>query len=269
MRAADERLEARVVIETRNLTKRYEDGTLAVDALDLKVETGEIYCLLGANGSGKTTTINLLLNFVQPTFGEALINGVDVTKHALESKRHVAYLSENATHYEDFTSRQNLQFFSILGGNEVSKGDCYYMMRRVGLPEAAFEKRVRNLGKGMRQKLGIAICILKQTPALLLDEPMAGLDPTTARDIGDLLLDLRAEGHAILLSTHDVFQAMAVGDRIGIMKEGRKVIERTRAELGEESLEVLYIGYMSGETRRAAAAFDLAEAAQIPERNPR
>jgi ABC-2 type transport system ATP-binding protein len=249
------------MIEAIELTKRYEDGVLALERLNLKVNPGEIYCLLGANGAGKTTTINLFLNFIEPTSGRALINGIDVTRDPLEAKKYVAYLPENVMLYGNFTARQNLDFFAKLGGKrDLKKEDYYRVMREVGLPERAFEQRVKEFSKGMRQKLGIAICMIKDAPALLLDEPTAGLDPASAAEFLETLRELRRRGKAILMSTHDIFRAKEIADRVGILKEGRKVTERTREELEHENLERLYLDYMwdglrfeeTDESRRAS-----------------
>src|SRR5512135_9261 len=233
------------MIQAIDLTKRYEDGLLALDHLNLNILPGHIYCLLGANGAGKTTTINLFFNFIEPTGGSALLNGVDCTKNPLEAKRHAAYVSENVMLYGNFTARQNLDFFTKLAGRKDLKKEDYHMvMRQVGLPERAFEQRVKTFSKGMRQKLGIAIAILKQAPALLLDEPTSGLDPKAAAEFVDLLLKLRSEGKAILMSTHDVFRAKEIADSVGIMKEGNLIMERTRQDLEYEDLERLYLKYM-------------------------
>ncbi len=235
------------MIEAKNLSKRYEDGVLALDALNLQVNPGEIYCLLGANGAGKTTTINLFLNFIEPSAGEAYLNSINVVKDPLEAKKYVAYVSENVMLYGNFTARQNLDFFAKLAGKKNLKKDEYYrVMREVGLPEKAFEQRVKEFSKGMRQKLGIAIAMIKDAPALLLDEPTAGLDPKAGAEFLETLVDLRKRGKAILMSTHDIFRAKDVADRVGIMKEGRKVMERTREELQYENLERLYLDYMRG-----------------------
>jgi len=242
-------------VETKNpilradyLSKRYEDGLLALDHLNLTVRAGEVYCLLGANGAGKTTTINLFLNFIPPTTGTCFINGVDVTRDPLEAKKHVAFVSENVMLYGNFTARQNLEFFAKLGGRSgLTKEDYYQVMRRVSLQEKAFEQRVKSFSKGMRQKLGISIAIIKNAPAILLDEPTSGLDPKAAEEFLEILTELKAEGKAILMSTHDIFRAKEIGDRVGIMKEGRLVMERTREELQVEDLVKIYIDYMKSE----------------------
>jgi len=236
------------ILKAHDLSKRYEDGVLALDHLNLDVRPGEVFCLLGANGAGKTTTINLFLNFIPPTTGTCFINGIDVTKDPLEAKKYVAFVSENVMLYGNFTARQNLDFFAKLGGREnLDKEDYHQVMRRVSLQEKAFEQRVKNFSKGMRQKLGISIAIIKDAPAILLDEPTSGLDPKAASEFLEILGELKQEGKAILMSTHDIFRAKDIADRVGIMKEGRLVLERTREELQYEDLVKIYIDYMRAE----------------------
>jgi len=235
------------MIEAIDLTKRYDESSLALDALNLKVSPGEIYFLLGANGAGKTTVINIFLNFIEPTAGGALINGIDVTKEPLEAKKYLAYVAEDLMLYGNFTARQNLDFFARLGGKRnLKKDDCYQVLREVGLEEKVFEQKVKEFSKGMRQKIGLAAAIVKDAPAILLDEPTSGLDPKVGAELMETLSDLRARGKAILVATHDIFRATEIADRIGIMKEGRKVMERTRAELEQEDLQTLYLDYMRG-----------------------
>ena len=236
------------------LTKRYEDGLLALDRLDLTVEPGELFCLLGANGAGKTTTINLFLNFIEPSEGQALVDGVDVAERPLEAKKLIAYVSENVMLYENFTARQNLEYFATLGGRAgLSKEECYEALRRVGLQEKAWEQRLRLFSKGMRQKTGIAIAILKGAPNIILDEPTSGLDPKAGAEFMALLHTLRGEGKAILMSTHDIFRAKEAADRVGIMREGRLIAIRTRDQLAADNLERLYLEQMEGSVPEVAA----------------
>jgi ABC-2 type transport system ATP-binding protein len=236
------------MLEARDLTKRYEDGLLALDHLNLTVDDGELFCLLGANGAGKTTTINLFLDFIRPTEGVASVDGIQVEASPLEAKRRLAYVSENVMLYGSFTARQNLEFFARLAGRADRSREEYHMiLRRVGLPEKAFEQQVKRFSKGMRQKVGIAIAIVKEAPNVLLDEPTSGLDPKSAAELMALLRELRDEGRAILMSTHDIFRAREHADRVGIMMEGRLVMVRTRPELEEEDLERLYLEYMEVE----------------------
>jgi ABC-2 type transport system ATP-binding protein len=233
------------MLQAINLTKRYEDGLLALDSLNFHIKPGEVYCLLGANGAGKTTTINLFLNFIDPTSGEALINGIDCARRPLDAKKYVSFVSENVMLYGNFTARQNLDFFARLAGRrDMGREDYYMVMRRVGLPEKAFEQRLKEFSKGMRQKLGIAIALVKNAPAILLDEPTSGLDPKAAAEFTQLLKALKSQGKAVLMSTHDIFRTKEIADRVGILKEGRLVLERTREELMLEDLERLYLDYM-------------------------
>lgn len=233
------------MIQAINLTMRYEDGLVALNNLNLDVQSGQIYALLGANGAGKTTTINLFFNFIEPTSGTILINGIDCTKNPLEAKKHAAYVSENVMLYGNFTARQNLDFFTRLAGRRnLKKEDYYLIMSEVGLPERAYEQRVKTFSKGMRQKLGIAIAILKQASSLILDEPTSGLDPKAASDFIRLLIKLKNEGKAILMATHDIFRAKEIADKVGIMREGVLIMEKTKEDLENEDLEELYLNYM-------------------------
>ena len=233
------------MLQAIDLTKRYEDGLLALDHVNFEVKEGEVFCLLGANGAGKTTTINLFLNFIDPTEGQTLINGIDSTKDPLKAKQHVSFVSENVMLYSNFTARQNMDFFAKMGGKEkLSRGDYYEAMRKVGLQDKAFEMRLKNFSKGMRQKLGIAIAIIKDAPNILLDEPTSGLDPKAAAEFVKTLTGLRDSGKAVFMSTHDIFRAKVVADRVGIMKEGRLVMVRTREEFLAEDLEKIYLDYM-------------------------
>jgi len=233
------------MLQTIELSKRYEDNILALDTLNLEVKPGEIFCLLGANGAGKTTTINLFLNFIEPTSGQALINGIDVTKEPLETKKYVSYVSENVMLYGNFTARQNLDFFAKLGGKKnLAKQDYYNLFRRIGLQEDAFERKLKKFSKGMRQKVGLAIAMVKDADNILLDEPTSGLDPKAAAEFMGILKQLREEGKSILMCTHDIFRAKEVADKVGIMKEGRMVMLRTREQLLDDDLERIYLDYM-------------------------
>lgn len=233
------------MLQAIELTKRYEDGLLALDTLNLEIVPGEIFMLLGANGAGKTTTINLFLNFIEPTSGNVLIDGIDVMEQPLETKKNVAFVSENVMLYGNFTARQNLDFFARLGGkNNLSKGDYYNVMRRVGLQEEAFERKLKTFSKGMRQKVGLAIAIIKDANNIIMDEPTSGLDPKSASELMQILVNLRDEGKSILMCTHDIFRAKVIADRVGIMKEGRLVMIRTRDVFMEDDLERIYLDYM-------------------------
>ena len=236
------------MLETRNLTKIYDNTVLAVNNLNLKVDESEIFVMLGANGAGKTTTIDLILGFIEPTEGTALINGIDVVKNPLEAKKYAAYVSENVMLYGNFTARQNLDFFTKLGGNKKAKKEDYdRAMERVGLPKEAFKRRLKHFSKGMRQRLGIAIAIMKDAKLVLLDEPTSGLDPKGGAEFLELLRDLKKENKAIFMSTHDIFRAKQIADRLGIMTQGNLVKTLTREEIEEADLEQLYLDYVEAD----------------------
>ncbi len=233
------------MLQAIDLTKRYEDGLLALDALNLEIKPGEIFFLLGANGAGKTTSINLFLNFIEPTSGKAIIDGIDVMDQPLETKKHVAFVPENVMLYGNFTARQNMDFFARLGGKtNLTKKDYYNVMRQVGLQEEAFERKLKTFSKGMRQKVGLAIAIIKDANNIVMDEPTSGLDPKSAAELMQLLINLRDQGKSILMCTHDLFRAKTIADRVGIMKEGRLVMLRTREEFMQDDLERIYLDYM-------------------------
>jgi ABC-2 type transport system ATP-binding protein len=243
------------MLEAIDLTKRYEDGELALDGLSFKVEPGEIFCMFGANGAGKTTTINLFLGFIPPTSGAALIEGIDVAKDPLKAKRHVAFVSENVMLYGNFTAIQNLDYFSKLAGKRtLAKKDYAAVLERVGLQKEAFDRRVKNFSKGMRQKLGIAIALVKDAPNVLLDEPTSGLDPQSGREFLEILVQMRDSGKSVFMSTHDIFRAKLIADRIGFMRRGKLVMMKTVQDLAHEDLTDLYIQYMEETPAPAPAA---------------
>lgn len=233
------------MLEIKRLTKVYENSVKAVNNLNLTVNSSEIFVMLGANGAGKTTTIDLILNFIEPTEGTITVNGIDVVKNPLEAKKYMAYVSENVMLYGNFTARQNLDFFTKLGGNKKATKDDYdAVMRRVGLPEEAFKRRVKSFSKGMRQRLGIAIAIMKDAKLVLLDEPTSGLDPKGGAEFLDLLRGLKADGKAIFMSSHDIFHAKQIADRLGIMTHGSLVTVQDREQIEHADLEKLYFEYV-------------------------
>ena len=232
------------MLEATNLTKRY-NGVVALDSLTLKVEPGEVFCLLGANGAGKTTTINLFLNFIEPTARSATINGIDVVREPLETKKHVAYIPETVMLYRNLSGLENLEYFAALAGRpDYTREQLLGFFREVGLADDAADRRVGTYSKGMRQKVGIAIAIAKGARSLLLDEPTSGLDPKASNEFSDLLKRMSDSGVAVLMATHDLFRAKESGTRVGIMKHGKLVAVHGTDEFGHADLERLYLQYM-------------------------
>lgn len=232
------------MLEAQALTKRY-NGVTALDALTLTVAPGDVFCLLGANGAGKTTTINLFLNFIAPTSGTALVNGLDVTREPLETKKYLAYIPETVMLYRNLTGLENLEYFAALAGKpDLTREQMLAYFTEVGLAAAAADRRVGTYSKGMRQKVGIAIAIAKGARALLLDEPTSGLDPKASNEFSDLLRRMSANGVAVLMATHDLFRAKESGTRVGIMKHGTLVAQHTTDEFGHADLERVYLEHM-------------------------
>ncbi len=232
------------MITTNKLSKKY--GVFnALNNLNLHINPGEIYCLLGANGAGKSTTINLLLNYINPSSGEASINGKDVQKYSLETKKYIAYIPENLMLYPSLTAIENLDYFSGIAGIIYNKKVLGELLTKAGLESDAHNKPTSAFSKGMRQKVGIAIALAKQAKVLLLDEPTSGLDPKASNEFGQLLLQLQQEGIAILMATHDLFRAKEIATRIGIMKSGHLEHEFKADEISLQKLEEVYLQTMN------------------------
>lgn len=231
------------MLEAKQLTKKFGALT-ALDRLDLKADAGEIVCLLGANGAGKTTTINLFLGFLEPSSGAAFVNGLNVREAPLETKKHLAYIPEQVALYPQLSGIENLDYFLRLSGVQHARAQLVSILKEAGLDEKAAARRASSYSKGMRQKVGIAIALAKGAKALLLDEPLSGLDPAAANALCASLRDLRDDGRAVLMATHDVFRAKEVGTRIGIMKAGELVDNLDASTLDAGEIERIYLAHM-------------------------
>lgn len=233
------------VLEARALTKRFGKA-IALDRLDLAVGPGEVVCLLGANGAGKTTTINLFLGFLQPSEGEALVMGRPVSADPAAARAALGYVAEVVSLYPSLTGAENLAFFHALSGApELAAQARDALLASLDFPLGAIDRRVGTYSKGMRQKLGLAIAVAKGARAILLDEPLSGLDPKAANDLVAVLRRVAADGVALLVSTHDIFRAKEVADWVGIMAHGRMVDRRRAADLSAAELESLYLQHMA------------------------
>lgn len=226
-------------IEIRDLVVRYGNRTV-LDGLNLSIQPGCIYALLGGNGAGKTTTLNTLLGFVQPAAGTALING----SASSAAMRDLAYLPENVALYPYLTGIENLRYFCALAGVRLSKTEAAALLSQTGLPNHAVERRVSTYSKGMRQKIGLSIAYARRARAMLLDEPTSGLDPDAAHEFSVRVRALGESGMAVLMATHDLFNAREVADRIGIMKAGRIVCEIDAAHITAAELQETYLTHV-------------------------
>jgi ABC-2 type transport system ATP-binding protein len=233
-----------MVLEAEGLVKHYGEH-VALRGLNLRIDAGEVFCLLGANGAGKTTTIQLFLGFIEPTSGSAKINGLEVSEHGLETKRHLAYIPENVMLYPNLTGLENLEYFTTLAGCDTDDTDeLRRTLLHAGLPEDFVERPVGTYSKGMRQKVGIAMAIARNAKLLLLDEPTSGLDPKASNEFSQLVASLRDQGVAVLMATHDLFRSREIATRIGIMKQGRLVAELDAQSVSHTDLERIYLEHM-------------------------
>ena len=216
-------------VQVKGLTKIFpipfrRDKVIAVRDLDLRVEAGEVYGLLGPNGSGKSTTLKIILGLVSPTSGRTEIFGRD--SRLVESRAAVGFLPENPYFYKYLTGAETLMFFGRLCGLRGSRlrKRIDELLALVGLTNA----RARRLGtysKGMLQRIGLAQALVNEPKLVVLDEPTAGVDPAGSREIRDLIVDLKAQGITVLLSSHLLAQAQEMCDRVGILANGVLVCE--------------------------------------------
>jgi ABC-2 type transport system ATP-binding protein len=229
-----------LMLQAKNLIKEF-NGKKALNDISLSVEMGEVYCLLGQNGAGKTTMINIFLGFIDATSGDALVNGRDVRSNKRETNKMIAYIPEVVQLYGNLSGLENLDFFSRLAGFSYSKNQLSEFLNRSGLQHEAQPRRLSTYSKGMRQKVGIAIALSKQADVIFMDEPTSGLDPKATAEFTVLCKNFAGEGKSILMATHDIFNAVNVGTRIGLMKEGRLVHELATRDINASQLQQLYL----------------------------
>lgn len=196
-----------------------------LNELTLHVERGTIYALLGGNGAGKSTTLSVLLGFAEPDAGTIRVAQLDPVAEADAARRQIAYLPENVALYEHLTAIENADYLLALSGEPKSRDAIIAAFRAAGLQERAWDQRLGGFSKGMRQKVAIAVALLREVPVLLLDEPTSGLDPRATADFNSLLAAVRERGTAVLMVTHDLMSAVDVADRIGFIDGGRIIDE--------------------------------------------
>jgi ABC-2 type transport system ATP-binding protein len=218
------------MIEVENMTKRYGRFT-ALDAISFEARDGEILGFLGPNGAGKTTTMRILTGYMPPTTGTARVAGFDVFEESLEMRRHVGYLPETVRLYPDMTVQGYLRFVAQLRNVPDVNSRVGDVLELVGMRDRA-RSLVRNLSKGMRQRVGLAQAIVHDPKVLILDEPTIGLDPHQVQDLRVLIHEL-GQTRTVMLSTHILSEAEQICDRIAIIDRGRIVAEDTPAKLHE------------------------------------
>lgn len=233
-----------VVLEAKSLGRTFGDAVALAD-LDLSVCAGEVVCLLGGNGAGKTTTLGLFLGFLSPTAGEAHVMGRPVHDDIVAARAHLGYVPEVVALYPTLSGIETLRYFNDLAGRpSLSVDAARDLLGIAGLDGASAEKRIAGYSKGMRQKVGLAIALARKASALLLDEPLSGLDPAAANDLVERIKTLAKNGTAVLMATHDIFRAHDVADRLCVMRAGRLVETVDARSLSASAAETLYLNHM-------------------------
>jgi len=195
-------------------------GQPVLSGLSFDVGKGEVFVLLGGNGAGKSTTLLTFIGLLKPDSGQALVFGDSAIEKPQEVRSQVAYLPENAALYEHLNAWQNIRYFLSLANAERSVGDIENALDAVALPAESRLRRLDGYSKGMRQKVSIALALLRGTPVLMLDEPTSGLDPVAIGEFNELIETLRERGVTVLMVTHDLLGACQVRARVGLIRDG-------------------------------------------------
>ena len=247
-------------LRLRSLRKSFggASGKVAVDGLDLSIRPGEFYALLGANGAGKTTTLRMVAGLLQPDEGDIAICGVDACKNPLDAKAATAWLPDEPLLYDKLAPLEYLEFVAGLWGLDCATGAARAedLLRRLGLWEQR-NQRCEGFSRGMRQKVALAGALIHAPRLLMLDEPLTGLDAGSARQVKDVLLGKVRDGVTVIMTTHILEVAERMADRIGIIKDGKLLIEgsleelRTQAGAQGQSLEDVFLS-LTSQTKVAA-----------------
>lgn len=227
-------------IACKDLSKRYKSSEVyALKDLTLEIKAGEVYGFLGPNGAGKSTTIRTLMNFIQPTSGSATILGKDIVGDSVEIKRSVGYLSSDLSMYGKMTGHQFLQYMTELQP-ATDKAYLRELNKRIK-PE--LDKRLGELSRGNRQKVGIVQAFMHRPAVLIMDEPSSGLDPLMQEVFYDLLKEAKQNGAAIFVSSHILSEVQKMCDRVGIIRAGKLIVERDIAEMVKEAAHTFDITF--------------------------
>ena len=228
------------MIRLKKVSKSFKENK-ALDNLTLSVDSGEIYGLLGANGAGKSTTLNLLLGFIKAESGSIEI--LDSEKKKI-NKDQIGYIPENVNLYPYLSGKENLDYFCKLAGLKFDSSQLSNLLLDCSLDIDAHNKLTSEYSKGMRQKVGIAIALAKDASIYLLDEPASGLDPMASNELSEILKKLSSRGATILMASHDLFRVRETCDKIGIIKNGSLIKEMSSNDVSSNELENIYLSFM-------------------------
>lgn len=222
-------------LSVRALTKKFGDK-LAVDALDLDIRAGELYALLGPNGAGKTTTLRMVTGLLKPDSGSIHVFGADVVADPIAAKRMLAWLPDEPALYDKLTAWEYLEFIAGLWGvpPASARTEAERLLKLLGLWDNRND-RCETFSRGMKQKAVLAGALIHAPKLLMLDEPLTGLDAAASRLVKDLIRERVAEGAGVILTTHILEVAERMADRIGIIKDGKLLIEGSLEDLRERA----------------------------------
>ena len=224
-------------LEIIEVAKRYGDRII-VDKISLNVPRGGIVALLGPNGAGKSTTMKMCAGFIAPDAGTIAIAGRSMETDRNAALRATTYLPENVALYEELTGRENLAHLLEIGSSvRLNTDELDAAMAAAGLPSESFTRRTATYSKGMRQKVGLALALSRQSSLLLLDEPTSGLDPHSAAEFNAALRKTAEAGVGVLMATHDIWRAREVATQVLVMAQGRIALSLDPANLSAEEIE--------------------------------
>ncbi len=236
-----------IIIETEKLTKYYGKSR-GIENLDLEIFQGEIFGLLGPNGAGKTTTVRLFLDFIRKTSGEAKIFGLDIHHNTIEIRQRTAYLPGELSFFQDKTARKNLQFLLGLYKNHIPTRRIEELAEIFNL---ALDRKVKELSKGNKQKVGIILALAPKSELLILDEPTSGLDPLITAEFYNLLHEQQKEmSSTVLLSSHLLGEVERVAHRVGIIREGSIVEVATIQQLKNMAMKEIKVEFANEVTHQ-------------------
>lgn len=219
------------ILQAHNLVKKF-GGLTAVDDVSFDIREGEIFSLLGPNGAGKTTTISILSTLLEPTSGDALINGHSIKNNTMGVRKSIGIVPQEIALYDDLTALENLRYWGKLydlNGPELEQRVAE-VLEQIGLTERATD-RLKTYSGGMKRRVNIAAGLLHKPKLLFMDEPTVGIDPQSRRMILDTVKQLNEQGMSILYTTHYMEEAQELSDRVGIIDQGKLIAIGTQAEL--------------------------------------
>ena len=225
------------MIEVKNVTKKY-GSTIAVDNISFEVKDGEVVGFLGPNGAGKSTTMNMITGFIEPTKGQIIVNGNDISKKTRKAKKDIGYMPENVPLYYELTPKEFISYMAELKlvNKKERKQEVEKVIKEMGLEEVK-NKLIRNLSRGFKQRVSMAGALVGDPDVIILDEPTVGLDPKQITEIRKLIKEL-GKKHTVILSTHILSEASQICEKVIIINKGKIVAIDTPENLEKSTKEI-------------------------------